>query len=93
MCAISQFPAARTRAIARTTMAPAAAAGKEHAVLAYLITEPELSIAGPLDHTLDVAPDDERLLAALAYEAAPGVERCWLPARRRPIAAAGLPIA
>jgi hypothetical protein len=61
--------------------------------LAYLITEPELATAGPLDATLDVAPGDESLLAALAYEAAPdSADRCWIPARRRPNAGAALPL-
>ena len=69
-------------------------AGKEHAVLAHLVTEPELSVAGPLDATLEADLDDERLLAALAYEAAPdSAHRCWIPARRRPNAAGALPIA
>jgi hypothetical protein len=46
-------------------------------VLAHLITEPQLSTPGPLDPTLDAAFEDDRLLAALAYEAAPaGADRC-----------------
>jgi hypothetical protein len=63
-------------------------------VLAHLITEPELSAARPLDPTLDAAFEDDRVLAALAYEAAPaGADRCWVPTRRRPNAAAAVPIA
>ena len=63
-------------------------------MLAYLITEPELSTAGPLDATLAVDPDEERFLAALAYEAAQGVdERRWIPARRRPTVVAALRLA
>jgi hypothetical protein len=63
-------------------------------VLAHLITEPELSAAMALDATLDPDPEAERLLAALAYEAAPDcAHHCWIPARRRPSAGAALPIA
>jgi hypothetical protein len=62
-------------------------------VLAYLITEPELSVDGPLDDTLDLVPDDERLLAALAYEAADSADRRWIPARRRPNAGVAVPVA
>ena len=63
-------------------------------MLAHLITEPELSVAMALDDTLDHDPDSERLLAALAYEAAPEPShRCWIPARRRPTAGVALPIA
>jgi hypothetical protein len=63
-------------------------------VLAHLITEPELSMAGPLDATLEPSFDDERFVAALAYEAAPdSADRCWIPARRRPNAGAALPLA
>ena len=55
-------------------------------MLAHLITEPELSTAGPLDATLaaDLDVEDASCLAALAYEAAPGFEDpLWLPERRR----------
>jgi hypothetical protein len=63
-------------------------------VLAHLITEPELSAAMALDATLDPDLDDDRLVAALAYEAAPdSAHHCWIPARRRPSAGAALPIA
>ena len=63
-------------------------------MLAYLMTEPELSPDGPLDESLDLGPDDDRLIAVLAYEAAPdSSHRCWIPARRRPNAGAALPIA
>ena len=64
-------------------------------MLAYLVNEPELSAAGPLDAALDFDPDDERdLAAALAYEAAPGCgDACWIPARRRPSDGAALPLA
>ena len=75
-------------------LARAAGAGKEHAVLAYLVTEPELAVDGPLDDTLDLAPDDGPLLAALAYEAAPdSADRRWIPARRRPTASMAVPVA
>ena len=40
-------------------------------MLAYLMTEPELVLDGPLDESLDLGPDDDGLIAALAYEAAP----------------------
>jgi len=73
---------------------PRSGAGKEHAVLAYLITEPELAMDGPLDATLGLAPDDAALLAALAYEAAlECTNRCWIPARRRPSAVLAVPVA
>jgi hypothetical protein len=53
-------------------------------VLAHLITEPQLSTAGPLDATLEFDADDEReLAAALAYEAVPDCAERWIPARRR----------
>jgi hypothetical protein len=61
-------------------------------VLAHLITEPELSMAAPLDATLDFDADDERdLAAALAYDAVPDCAERWIPARRRP--GGGLPLA
>jgi hypothetical protein len=68
-------------------------AGKEHAVLAYLITEPELSSAGPLDATLAVRADEAPPWAALAYAGAPDPDDPrWIPAgRRRP--APGVPLA
>jgi hypothetical protein len=62
-------------------------------VLAHLITEPELSTAGPLDATLESELDDERLLAGVAYDAAPDGGGCWIPARRRPSAGLALPLA
>ena len=63
-------------------------------MLAHLITEPELSAAMALDATLAADLDEERLVAALAYEAAPdSSDRCWIPARRRPTAAVALPLA
>lgn len=63
-------------------------------MLAYLMTEPELLLDGPLDDTLDFGPDDDGLIAALAYEAAPdSSHRCWIPARRRPSAGVALPLA
>ena len=63
-------------------------------MLAYLMTEPELVLDGPLDDTLDLGPDDDGLIAALAYEAAPdSSHRCWIPARRRPNAGVALPLA
>jgi hypothetical protein len=63
-------------------------------MLAYLITEPELSTAGPLDATLDAEVSDERFLAQLAYEATGGTEeRRWLPSRRRPSACGAEPLA
>ena len=64
-------------------------------MLAHLITEPELSVAGPLDITLAFDPADERVLAAaLAYEAAPdSAHGCWIPARRRVSAGVALPLA
>ena len=50
-------------------------------MLAYLITEPQLSPDGPLDDTLEIVPDEDALIAALAYEAAPdSAHRCWIPA-------------
>lgn len=52
-------------------------------MLAHLVTEPELSTAGPLDDTLDVDVDEERIAAALAYDAAPHAPSpCWTPVRR-----------
>ena len=68
---------------------PAAGPGKQHAVLAHLITEPELSTAGPLDATLAAELDDD-YLAALAYEAE---DRLWIPSRRRRCVCAALPLA
>jgi hypothetical protein len=63
-------------------------------VLAHLITEPELSAAMALDATLEADPEAERLVAALAYEAAPDSgHHCWIPARRRPTAGVALPLA
>jgi hypothetical protein len=63
-------------------------------VLAHLITEPELSTAGPLDATLAFdAADESALAAALAHEAAPdSADRCWIPARRRLSAGVALPL-
>jgi hypothetical protein len=49
-------------------------------VLVHLITEPELSAAVPLGVTLAADLDEERLGAALAYEAAPdSAHRCSVP--------------
>lgn len=63
-------------------------------MLAYLITEPELATAGPLDPTLEVPDHDEPLLAALAYEAAPDIEDGrWIPVRRRPTVGVAVPLA
>ena len=62
-------------------------------MLAHLITEPELSAAMAFDATLEADVDEDRLIAALAYEAAPESADCWIPARRRPTAGVALPIA
>jgi hypothetical protein len=63
-------------------------------VLAYLISEPELSTAGPLDDTLDVDHQEASLIGALAYDAAPHADdHRWIPARRRPSTTAAVPLA
>jgi len=75
-------------------LARVAGAGEEHAVLAYLVDQVDLSTAAPLDLTPGLAGGQETALAALAYEAAPdSADRRWIPSRRRPSAGAAVPLA